>query len=129
VVLDGGWSLIRGSVLNSEKYFCRQPGLIDKNCIFIAGKSWRIRQNNPGINRFGCIRRNHQAGSFSHIGIGTVIQGHGGVQAGDYFTSSAGCRIYSFSNDYRESRAGMMATGSSVPAISWGLFILEKMSG
>ncbi len=45
-------------------------------------------------------------GSNSHIGIQTVIQAHGGVYIGDYFTSSAGCRIYSLSNDITRCKYG-----------------------
>lgn len=47
-------------------------------------------------------------GNSAHIGIGTIIQGHGGVEIGDCFTTSPSVKIYSFSNDYRRSRAGTM---------------------
>lgn len=82
---------------------------IDKNCIFIAGetsaKGTISKKNNSALPiQPGSIR----IGSHSHIGINTVLQGHGGVSAGDFFTSSAGCRIYSFSNDYRNCHYGTM---------------------
>jgi acetyltransferase-like isoleucine patch superfamily enzyme len=95
---------------------------IDKNCIFVAGK---IGARSGAITRKiydqtnvkeGCI----ELGSYSHIGIANIIQGHGGVSIGDYFTSSAGCRIYSFSNDYRNCRSGTVETPASKPAYIMG---------
>jgi acetyltransferase-like isoleucine patch superfamily enzyme len=47
-------------------------------------------------------------GDSSHIGIGTIIQGHGGVELGECFTSGANAKIYSFSNDHRHCRDGTM---------------------
>lgn len=45
-------------------------------------------------------------GSHSHIGIQTIIQGVGGVETGNYFTTSPSCRIYSMSNDFKKCRKG-----------------------
>jgi acetyltransferase-like isoleucine patch superfamily enzyme len=85
---------------------------IDKNCILIAGEikagaNIEIRDNARFTGHKGCI----YIGSHSHVGINTVIQGHGGVYLGDYFTTSAHCRIYSYSNDYRKCHYGTMETG------------------
>jgi acetyltransferase-like isoleucine patch superfamily enzyme len=81
---------------------------IDKNCHLIAGwpgvKETRLKriQNNAQQLQRGTI----SIGDHVHIGIGTIIQGHGGVQIGNCFTASAGCRIYSFSNDPFKCKAG-----------------------
>jgi acetyltransferase-like isoleucine patch superfamily enzyme len=82
---------------------------IDKNCILIAGTIQEgphvaVYDNEKFTGKKGCI----YIGSHTHIGIGTVIQGHGGVYLGDYFTTSAHCHIYSFSNDYRTCHYGTM---------------------
>lgn len=50
-------------------------------------------------------------GTQSHIGVGTVIQGHGGVLLGKNFTSSAYCKIYSLSNIPSECQNGTMNSG------------------
>lgn len=81
---------------------------IDKNCLLIAGA---LSSTNSTVIR-NAINVGHgeiRIGSNSHIGIGTVIQGHGGVSLAEYFTSSAHCRIYSYSNDYRLSQNGTMS--------------------
>lgn len=107
VVIDSGVYFINpGSIrLNSNIW-------IDKNCILIAGTLEQTK-NTKLIEQKGTIVPAGEIyiGSNSHIGIGTVIQGHGGVYLGEYFTSSAHCRIYSYSNDYRLSRKGTMETG------------------
>jgi acetyltransferase-like isoleucine patch superfamily enzyme len=80
---------------------------IDKNCIISAGYLGDV----PNIKH---LKNNHYSGqdgdicmgSNVHIGINTVIQGHGGIQIGDFFTCSTGCSIYSLSNDYSRSHAG-----------------------
>jgi galactoside O-acetyltransferase len=110
------------SFQNPREIFLGDQVWIDKNCVFIAG---RIKPDSGSIvrkgfsdtdNKEGCI----QLGSFSHIGIGTIIQGHGGVSTGDCFTSSAGCRIYSFSNDYRNCRDGTIESQTGKPAYIMG---------
>ena len=79
---------------------------IDKNCIMIAGELTRknVRLVNQGSARV--TQGKIQIGSNSHIGIGTVLQGHGGISTADYFTTSAHCRVYSFSNDYKKIHYG-----------------------
>ena len=89
---------------------------IDKNSILIAGKlpeKKNLTRINHGISEMeeGQIR----IGSNAHLGIGTIIQGHGTVKLQDYFTSSAGCKIYSFSNDYRNCRSGTIETDQQNP--------------
>ncbi|MGF7159320.1 acetyltransferase-like isoleucine patch superfamily enzyme [Rhodoligotrophos appendicifer] len=88
---------------------------IDQNCILIAGAPL---SGTPGH----CSHDDGEAGigeivigHHSHVGIGTIIQGHGGVRAGDAFTTSAGVKIYSFSNDFRRCRDGTMRWGESDP--------------
>ena len=51
-------------------------------------------------------------GSHAHLGIGTIVQGHGGVDIGDYFTTSSHCMIYSLSNDPRRCRSGTVGGAS-----------------
>ncbi|PWU00010.1 MAG: hypothetical protein C5B52_09565 [Bacteroidetes bacterium] len=79
---------------------------IDKNCILIAGtlnkKNTRFVNQANSNGSLGKIK----IGSNSHIGIGTVMQGHGGITTGEFFTTSAYCRIYSFSNDYKQIHHG-----------------------
>ena len=113
----------KGLVIETGVYF-QSPGnisigdyvWIDKNCLLIAGKlpeKKKLKRVNKGagIPEEGEIR----IGSNTHLGIGTIIQGHGGVQLEDNFTSSAGCKIYSFSNDYRNSRHGTNEAGGQSP--------------
>ena len=94
---------------------------IDKNSILIAGKLpekkrlTRIAQGIADLEE-GQI----YVGSNTHLGIGTIIQGHGGVRLQDYFTASAGCKIYSFSNDYRKCRTGTIELGQEPPAYILG---------
>lgn len=45
-------------------------------------------------------------GDFSHVGLQSIIQAHGGVRAGDGFTTSAGVKVYSMSNVPHGCRAG-----------------------
>jgi acetyltransferase-like isoleucine patch superfamily enzyme len=81
---------------------------IDKNCHLIAG--WP----NTGESNLKRVSKNTQhaqqgtivIGDNAHVGIGTIIQGHGGVYIGNCFTASADCKIYSFSNDPFKCRAG-----------------------
>jgi acetyltransferase-like isoleucine patch superfamily enzyme len=94
---------------------------IDKNSILIAGKlseKKRLKRINQGIS--GVEEGQIQIGSNVHLGIGTIIQGHGAVDIKDYFTSSAGCKIYSFSNDYRNCRSGTIELGENPPAYILG---------
>ena len=102
VIIDTGvYFLNTGSIKLSDNVW------IDKNSIFIAGKlsenkNVQIKPNsNPVINE-GEI----YIGKNSHIGIGAVIQGHGGVYIEDYFTMSANSQIYSYSNDYKNCHYG-----------------------
>ena len=80
---------------------------LDRNVVLIAGFPRSLEtctiHNTPGSSTsIGEIR----LGNNCHVGIGTVIQGHGGVQAGDYFTTSPHAKIYSLSNDHRKCRQG-----------------------
>jgi acetyltransferase-like isoleucine patch superfamily enzyme len=83
---------------------------IDKNVILIAGKGGDI-QKTKTINLDGApLEGEIIIGRFSHIGISTIIQGHGGIQIGEYFTSSSGCKIYTLSNDPQKCRQGTYGT-------------------
>ncbi|MFN7014362.1 MAG: hypothetical protein ACK4ON_08860, partial [Bacteroidia bacterium] len=81
---------------------------IDKNVIFIAGKLNHLtHENTLGLDlidkdKLGKII----IGSNSHLGINTIIQGHGGVVILNNFTSSAHCKIYTLSNDVQNSLNG-----------------------
>lgn len=83
---------------------------IDKNCILIAGGLPLAKDRVKEIeNReFRGNRGEIYIGDHSHIGLMTVIQGHGGVWIDQYFTSSAGVKIYSLSNDPKECRTGTL---------------------
>jgi acetyltransferase-like isoleucine patch superfamily enzyme len=80
---------------------------IDRQAIMIAGPpalgSQVSHRQSPGaLAEPGEIRIGHRA----HIGVGSVMQGHGGVRIGDAFTLSPHAKIYSFSNDQKKCRAG-----------------------
>lgn len=74
---------------------------IDKYCILMAGKvnipSSQVKreQNHNYTYNEGELH----IGSNTHIAPQCIIQAHGGVSLGNYFTASAGCKIYSLSND------------------------------
>ena len=86
---------------------------IDKYCIFIAGKISKNASEN--IRQVGEINNINEGelviGNNAHIGINTVIQAHGGIRIGDYFTSSPGCKIYTLSNDVKRCISGTYGEG------------------
>lgn len=51
-------------------------------------------------------------GSYVHLGIRSIIQAHGGVKTGDYFTLGSDSKIYSLSNDVSLSRKGTFGPSS-----------------
>jgi len=69
---------------------------IDRNCIFISSRSGKI-----------------EIGDGSHIGIGSILQGHGKIIVGNYFTTSAGCKLYSTSNDPHRCFSGTLHINTS----------------
>ena len=84
---------------------------IDKNCTIIAGtvSSGNISgERTLSEEKDGIGPGEVKIGRYAHIGIGAILQGHGGILIGDYFTTSAHCRLYSLSNDYKKSRFGTM---------------------
>ncbi len=82
---------------------------IDKSVIFIAGLAKNLKNTKQIENSFFSKKSGEiHIGNYSHIGIGTIIQGHGGVEIETNFTSSAGCKIYSLSNDPMKSKHGTM---------------------
>lgn len=86
---------------------------IDNNCVIIAGK--HRSQNKRVIFQSTEIEEgNLVIGSNTHIGIGSIIQSHGGVLIQEGFTSSAGCKLYSLSNDYRKCKFGTVGDSSKI---------------
>jgi len=83
---------------------------IDFNVILLAGKipEYPGTRYKEADGFDSSLRGMIKIGRNSHIGINNIIQGNGGVEIGDYFTSSANCHIYSFSNDPRTCKAGTM---------------------
>lgn len=93
---------------------------IDKYCILIAGP---ISISDDKIKyktnlKFFLKKGELYIGSNSHIGIQTIIQAHGGVYIDDYFTSSAGCKIYSLSNDLTRCKFGTFSDKESFYLLS-----------
>lgn len=105
VVIDCGVYILKPSMIELgdnvwlDKYSVLLAGEVD-----LMGKEVKCIENNFFTGQAGTI----QIGDHSHIGIGTVIQGHGGVSIGRHFTSSAGCKIYSLSNDPENCKTGTM---------------------
>ena len=107
VVIDTGVSLI-----GLEWISLGDDVWIDKNVVIIAGPTPTDQQVEPPSNIMSIPEAGRvRIGSKSHIGIGTVIQGHGGTTIAERFTSSPYCLIYSQSNDYRKCRHGTMWDG------------------
>ena len=84
---------------------------LDRGVVLIAGKP----RSSARIVKGGVADGLLKIGSDCHIGIGAVIQAHGGVCIGDCFTTSAGAKIYSFSNDPAECRSGTTEFGRNDP--------------
>ena len=89
---------------------------IDKNSHLIAGwpkvEDASVKYTNSNLN--GMHRGTIKIGSNAHLGIDSIIQGHGGVRIGNNFTSSPGARIYSFSNDPYKCEAGTHHPGANI---------------
>lgn len=86
---------------------------IDKNVHFIAGEL--NKQKIKVLNKDVQVKKgNISLGSNIHIGINTIIQGHGGVVLENYFTSSANCCIYSLSNEVGKCYSGTYNKKSDV---------------
>jgi acetyltransferase-like isoleucine patch superfamily enzyme len=92
-----------------ESIYIQDNVWIDKYCILMAGEIQGIDSRNINYRKqdaFSKKRGELHIGSNSHIGIRTIIQAHSGIEIGDYFTSSADCKIYSFSNNVKMCRHG-----------------------
>jgi acetyltransferase-like isoleucine patch superfamily enzyme len=94
-------------ITNPKFIFLGSNIWIDKSVILIAGfggnpENTKFIPNSSFTKKPGEIH----IGSNSHLGIGTIIQGHGGVEIEDYFTTSAGCKIYSLSDDPSKCKKG-----------------------
>jgi galactoside O-acetyltransferase len=81
---------------------------IDNYCILIAGKvdfnsdEVKILDNKNFLFNEGELH----LGSNIHIAPQCIIQSHAGISIGDYFTASAGSKIYSLSNDVQKCHFG-----------------------
>ena len=76
---------------------------LDKHCIFITGKLDRKNCKRPKeLLNEGEI----SIGNNAHIGIRSVLQAHGGISIGNYFTSGADSKLYTLSNDVYLSQKG-----------------------
>ena len=97
-------------IINPESVSIGDGVWIDKNCVLIAGKvSIRNEKVKEIENKdFKGSAGEIHIGSHSHMGLMTIVQGHGGVWIGPNFTSSAGVKIYSFSNDPGACHTGTM---------------------
>lgn len=97
---------------NPEKMYLGNNVWIDKCCILIAGeRSIPNKYVTVKVNRSYKFREGElHIGSNVHIGPQCIIQAHGGVSIGDYFTASAGSKIYSLSNDVKKCRHGTNTT-------------------
>jgi acetyltransferase-like isoleucine patch superfamily enzyme len=82
--------------------------VIDANSVLVAGKAHAQHILYKKNKDFEYQEGDLVIGQHTHIGIATVIQAHGGVQIADYCTTSAGCKIYSLSNDYAHSQEGTL---------------------
>ena len=85
---------------------------VDRGCKLIGGK---IKSSNtlhkaPNTN---VTEGEIHIGDQSHIGINTIIQGHGGVTIGKNFTTSPDTKIYSVSNDVTKTTLGTYTLNSS----------------
>ncbi len=101
---------------------------VDKYCVLMAGR--------VEIDKKNCIFKQQQLnveegiiqiGNNIHIGIGTIIQGHGGVKIGDFFTSSAGAKIYSLSNNYSLSCNGTVGNNQNMFFIKSKIVIADNV--
>jgi acetyltransferase-like isoleucine patch superfamily enzyme len=86
---------------------------IDKNVVIVAGPAPHAKMEQRATAHSDAEPGHVAIGSNSHIGVGTIIQGHGGVTIGRRFTTSPYCTIFSQSNDYRRCREGTV-TGERV---------------
>jgi acetyltransferase-like isoleucine patch superfamily enzyme len=89
---------------------------IDRNVILTAGPPRKMARIVARGDAVGAEKGRLRIGNSSHLGIGTIIQAHGGVTIGDFFTSSAGVKIYSFSNDPANCRKGTLDIDGADPS-------------
>jgi len=76
---------------------------IDRQSVIIAGKNFN--QNFKPLNKSQNIGE-LIIGDNAHIGVRTVIQAHGGVKIGNNFTCGTDSKLYTFSNDVKNSKFG-----------------------
>lgn len=94
-------------ILNPEYMQFGDHASIDSGSVLIAGPKvshGRVKQSKP--NRQDCPEGMLVVGDRCHLGLGVIVQAHGGVKIGDGFTMSSDSKIYSFSNDWRQCRNG-----------------------
>lgn len=91
---------------------------LDKNSLLIAGPIKESNHVKVLSNKNVKINAGEiSIGSGSHIGIGVIIQGHGGVEIAEAFTAAPHSKIYSLSNDHRKCYDGTIqnVAGNSMP--------------
>lgn len=98
-------------IVGAEHMHLEDNVWLDRASVLIAGPPRKTARIVAGTRGDGQLK----IGRCCHIGIGCVIQAHGGVCIGDNFTASAGAKVYSFSNDPRECRAGTVDYGQNSP--------------
>lgn len=118
LVIEHGVSLI-----NPDWIILGDRVWIDRNVTLIAGPprvgcEIELRENSSQRIERGLI----EIGSDAHLGIGSIIQGHGGVKIGEGFTMSPSAKIYSLSNDHRRCREGTVGGSKFAP-----LYILSPV--
>ena len=88
---------------NSENITLGSNVWIDKGAIFITGEPLRknIISGQQTIE-IGKIK----IGDNVHIGIRSILQAHGGIEIGDFFTSGSDSKLYTLSNDVYSSHQG-----------------------
>lgn len=80
---------------------------IDRHATLIAGPPLpSAKFERRGTDKARAEPGEIRIGDRAHIGVGSIIQGHGGVWIGDAFTLSPHAKVYSWSNDQRECRSG-----------------------
>lgn len=89
-------------ILGARYLFLGENVWLDRGVVLIAGPPRHDARIVAGPASGGRL----EIGNDCHLGLGTIVQAHGGVRIGDCFTTSAGAKIYAFSNDPQECRAG-----------------------
>ncbi|HMP32472.1 MAG TPA: acyltransferase, partial [Saprospiraceae bacterium] len=96
---------------------------IDKDVVIISGELTRSNTEFKGNNDF---KGKLIIGDNAHIGIRTVLQAHGGIKIGNYFTSGCDTKIYSLSNHVSKSKKGTHSIDQSDLYYTQSSIIIEN---